>query len=43
MAYKLFIPPNRSYELEFDKALEYAKSKLNGVWSYCYLDDKRAK
>ena len=43
MAYKLFIPPNRSYELEFDMALEYAKSNLYGVWTYCYLDDKRAK
>lgn len=43
MAYKLFIPPNNNYELEFDKSLEYAKFKLNGVWSYCYLIDKRAK
>lgn len=43
MAYKLFIPPNRKYELEFDKALGYAKSNLYGVWSYCYLDDKRAR
>jgi len=43
MAYKLFIPPNRKYELEFDRALEYAKSNLYGVWTYCYLDDKRAK